>query len=137
MSQIIQPGRFLTNMIDKLYKEALIKFSVPLAKDILPQLATGATLTAINNLERKICNEDIDDTISFIKSRENEGALIDAVTAKVKHETKKQECGILGTLTAPMAVSLIASIASSLVGTMLAKGVMRAGSGYNKMSKII
>ena len=40
-SKIIQSGGFLGNIIDKLGKEALIKFAVPLAKDILLQLATN------------------------------------------------------------------------------------------------
>ena len=40
-------------MIDKLGKEAL-KFAVSLAKDILPQLATKATSSVIDNLERRI-----------------------------------------------------------------------------------
>ena len=44
LSIIIQSGAFLGNIIGKLGKEVLMKFLVPLAKDIFPQLATRATL---------------------------------------------------------------------------------------------
>ena len=44
LSIIIQSGAFLGNIIGKLGKEVLMKFLAPLAKDILPQLATRATL---------------------------------------------------------------------------------------------
>ena len=54
LSKIIQSGRFLGNMIDKLGKEALMKIDVPLAKNILPQLATKATLSVKYSFERKM-----------------------------------------------------------------------------------
>lgn len=44
---------------------------------------------------------------------------------------KKHE--ILATLIAPIPASLMVPMASSLVWSMLGKGVMNAGSGYNKM----
>ena len=53
LSKIIQSGGFLSNMIGKLCKEALIKFAASLAKDISPQLATKATSPVINNLKQK------------------------------------------------------------------------------------
>ena len=77
-------------MTGKLGKEAL-KFAVSLAKVILSQLSTKATLFVIDNFERRIyesgagarvirarkgftliiSNEDMDDIIRIIKSLEN------------------------------------------------------------------
>ena len=64
-----------------------MKFCVPLAKDILPQLASKATSSATDNLERKISgqgviraakgftllilNEDMDGIVRIIKSLVN------------------------------------------------------------------
>ena len=87
----------------------MLNFAVSLAKDILPKLATKATLSVINNFEKKmyasgtgvgtvragkrftlfillICMDDI---IRIIKSLENLDVLIDGVTETVKHEIKK------------------------------------------------
>ena len=52
LTKIIQLGGFLGNMIGKLFKEALTRFAVPLAKDILSQLAAKATLLVIKNFEK-------------------------------------------------------------------------------------
>ena len=40
-------------MIGNLGKKAMLNFAVSLAKDILPKLATKATLSVINNCEKK------------------------------------------------------------------------------------
>ena len=48
MSKIIHVGRFLGNMRGKLYKEALMKHPVLLAKDVLPKLETKATCSLID-----------------------------------------------------------------------------------------
>ena len=82
-------------MIGKLGKETLTNIVVPLAKSVLPKLATKATSSAIDKFERKISeweairaekgftlvisNEDMDDIIRIIKSLENSGLLIDGV----------------------------------------------------------
>ena len=58
MSKIIQLGGFLNkrlaNVIDELGKKALIDLAVPLAKDVLPKLATKATLFILDKVERNI-----------------------------------------------------------------------------------
>ena len=53
LSKIIQSGGLLGNMIGKLGKEALTKFAVPLAKNILPLLATMATSSVKDNVKKK------------------------------------------------------------------------------------
>ena len=50
--KIIQSKGFLGNMIGQLSTEALIKFAIQLAKDILPQLATKVTSSIIDNFDR-------------------------------------------------------------------------------------
>ena len=82
-------------MIGKWGKETLTNIVVPLAKVVLPKLATKATSSVIDKFERKISeweairaekgftlvisNEDMDDIIRIIKSLENSGLLIDGV----------------------------------------------------------
>ena len=51
---MIQSGGFLGNTIDKIGKDALINLAVPLDKDVLPKLATKATLSILDKFERKI-----------------------------------------------------------------------------------
>ena len=60
MSQINQLGIFLGNMIATLGKEILTKSAVPLAKYILPQVATRATSSVIGDFERKICKSIVE-----------------------------------------------------------------------------
>ena len=115
LSEIIQSGRFLGKMIgntiDKMVanigRKSLLDFGVPLAKDNLPQLSTNATLSVIDNSERKISrrgairagkgftlfmsNKDMNDIIRIIKSLENSGVLFDGITEAVKHEIKKNK----------------------------------------------
>ena len=54
ISNIIQSGEFLGNIIGKLGREAPINFAVPFAKDVLLRLATNATLSSLDKFERKI-----------------------------------------------------------------------------------
>ena len=53
MSKKIQSGRFLGNTLANLGKKALSELSVPFAKDVLPKLATKATLFILDEFERK------------------------------------------------------------------------------------
>ena len=103
-------------MISKFGKEALTKFAVPLTKDILPELATKTTLFC-NRLisERKIRGRGA--------TRAGSGLLIDGVTETLKDEIKNQEGGVLASLMAPMAASLIWPLTSSLLGGTFEKGI--------------
>ena len=79
----------------------------------------------------------MDVIIKIVKLLEDSGLLIDCAIEIVKHETKKQECGFLGAIMAPIATSLIAPMPSSLIQPMTSswininaisgKGVMRPG----------
>ena len=106
-SNVIQSGGFLDNIIDKLGKELLKNFAVPLAKNILPQLGAKTTSFVIDKLERKISeweviraakvfisfisNNDMDDIIRIVESAEDSGLLIDDVTETIKDKIKKPQ----------------------------------------------
>ena len=70
--------------------------------------------------------------IKILKSLENSNILIDSITETVKHETKKQEGGFLAlaALFAPLAMSFVQSIISSVVKSISRRGVRIAGRGY-------
>ena len=116
----IQSGGFLGNIIGTLGKGELMKFAVLFSKDVL--LQTRGTSSLIDNFEVKnVWN--MDNIIRIIKLRQNSGLLIDGVTETVKYEIKKKEGGLLGALLVPLVDSLIAPMASSLIGNVLGKGV--------------
>ena len=103
------------------------------------------TLNAINKFDRKIkgkgtvragkgftlfiLNGDVN-IIKIIKLFKDSDVLIDGVTEKVKHETKKQEGALLAALVAPLGASLVQPVISSVV-----KGI--SGRGYMKSRKRI
>ena len=105
--KIIHSGGFLSNTIGKIGKEELMNLAVPLAKDVLPKLATKATLSILDKFERKISvwvavragkgfilfisNKDMDYFIRIVKSLENSGLLIDGTTETVQHEIKENK----------------------------------------------
>ena len=62
-----------------------------------------------------------------MKSLEDSSVLIDVVTETVK---KKTESGFLGVLLAPLAVSIVEPVISSVVKATSGRGVRRAGRGY-------
>ena len=53
LSKIIQLGGFLGNMMGNLSKKAVTDLVVPLAKDVLPKVATKVTLSILDKLEKK------------------------------------------------------------------------------------
>ena len=133
-------------MLGNLGRKALANIAIHLAKDNLPGLVSNLTSSAINKLDRKISrkvavrvgkkltlflsNEDMKDIIETIKSLEDSSVLIDRVTETVKHEIKKQEGGFLGALLAPLALSLVQLVLSSVLKGIRRRGVRRAERGY-------
>ena len=107
LTEIVQSGVFIGNMIGKLGKEILTKYAVPLAQNVLPQLAANATSSVIDKLEKKrrgqgiiragkrftlfILNEDMDDILRIVESLENSGLLIDSVNKNISGEIQKKE----------------------------------------------
>ena len=62
----------------------------------------------------------MDGIIRIVKSQEDSGTLIDGAIDRVKHEIEKQDCGLFGAMTPPLAVLLIAPMVSSLRQPLLA-----------------
>ena len=133
-------------MLGNLGRKALANIPIHLAKDNLPGLVSNLTSSAINKLDRKISrkvavrvgkkltlflsNEDMKDIIETIKSLEDSSVLIDRVTETVKHKIKKQEGEFLGALLAPLALSLVQLVLSSVLKGIRRRGVRRAERGY-------
>ena len=57
LSNIIHSAEFLGNVIGNLGKIKLIDLTVPLAKDILPKLATKAVSSVKEKFEKKVGEE--------------------------------------------------------------------------------
>ena len=74
-----------------------------------------------------ISNEDMNDIIKIMKSLEDSDVLIDGVTETIKHEIKKQEGGLPGSLLAPLAALLVQPVISPVVKCISGRGVTRAG----------
>ena len=117
----------------------MLDLGAPLAKDVLPKLATKATSFLLDKFEKIIIiiiitgqaavkagtgftlfisNEDVGDIIKIVESLGKSGLLIDGASKTVKHEIKKQEGEFLPAIMAPMTASLIALMASSLMQTI-------------------
>ena len=54
LSKMTQSGGFVDKIVGNLGKRALLDLSVLLANNVLPQLANKATLSILDNFERKI-----------------------------------------------------------------------------------
>ena len=116
----------------------MLDLAVPLGKDVLPKLATKATSSALHIFEKTkqkqkqkqngqgavrvgrrltsfISNEDMDNIIKIVELIEKSGLLVDGARKTVKHGIKKQLGGFLPAMMTPMATSLIAPMASSLI----------------------
>ena len=151
LTEIVQSGVFIGNMIGKLGKEILTKYAVPLAQNVLPQLADNATSSVIDKLEKKrrgqgairagkrftlfILNEDMDDILRIVESLENSGLLIDSVNKNISGEIKKKK--LLGSMFGKGVSKreketrrwYSSVLASTMFKTIFGKGVMAAGAG--------
>ena len=120
MSKITQSVGFLCKMLANFGIKILLDLAVALAKNVLPKLATKATLSILDKFGRKIrgkkagkgftlfvSSEYINYVIKIVKSLEDSGVVIDGVTEMVKHEIKKQEVGFLGTILPLLAASVV------------------------------
>ena len=70
------------------------------------------------------------DIMKIVQALKNANILLKGVTKAVKHETKEQRGGFLGTL--------VGTLESILLGNLLSgKGIVRAGSGNKKGKGIL
>ena len=131
ISKRIQSDGSFGSWLGNLRKKALTNIAIPLARDNLPRLVSNVTSSAINKFERKISgkgavragkvftlfilNEYLNDIIKIRKLLGYSGVLIDGVFETVKDETINQESRFLGALLAPLAVSIMQPVISSVV----------------------
>ena len=135
LSNINQSGGFLGNVMINLGKKELTDLPVLLDKNVLPKLEAKGTSSILDIFGRKISgqgafrarkgfilcilNEDIDEITKIVESLENSGILIDGASETVKYETKRQEGGFFPATITPVAASLVAPMASSLINNVL------------------
>ena len=141
LSTMIQSGGFLGRLLGPLLKAGLpLKESVtkPLAKRVLIPLGLTAASAADAGIHKKILgsghnnttliisNDEMDDILKIVKSHEDSGVLLKAVSETIQHEAKEQRGGFLSMLLDTLGVSLLGDVLSK---GLSGKGVIRAGEG--------
>ena len=130
IKKLAQSGGFLGKLL-----APLLKFAVPLAKNVLLPLGLTAAASATDAGIQKsirgsggatttliISNEDLDEIKKIIKCLEEQGILVKGVKDMIENEVKEQKGGFLG--------MLLGTLGASLLGNMLSgKGIVRAGEG--------
>ena len=133
ITKTIQSRGFLGFLLSKL-AGPLMKVAIPLAKNILAQLGITAAALAIDaGIQKKIhgfgtttliiSNEEMNDTMKFVRALEDSNILLKRVTKTIEKESKKQKGGFLS--------MLLGTLGASLLGNLLSgKGIVRAGYGH-------
>ena len=133
---MIQSGGFLGNLLGKL-AGPLMKVAMPLAKNVLAPLGISSAMSAIDgSIKKKMfgsgtttlisSNDEMDDILKMVKSREDSGLLLKGVSETIQHEGKEQRGGFLSMLLGTLGASLLVDILSKVLS---GKGVIRAGEG--------
>ena len=73
-----------------------------------------------------ISNDEMDDILKIVKSREDSNKLLKGVSETIQHEAKEQRGGFLSMLLGTLGASLLGDILSKGLSD---KGVIRAGEG--------
>ena len=127
-------------------KGVFLKFLVPLLKSALPLLKSvvkplgmlgltapaSATDAAINkkilgsgnHTTLIISTNDMQDLLKIVKSLEDSGILLNAITETVKNEVKEKKGGFLSMLLGTLGASLLGDL---LTKNLSGRGVIRAG----------
>ena len=136
LSKMIQSRGFLGNLLGKL-AGPLMKVAMPLAKNVLAPLGLSAAMSGINGSIKKkmlgsgattliISNDEMGDILKIVKSLEDSGILLKAVSETIQPEAKEQRGGFLGMLLGTLGTSLLGDVLSK---GLSGKGVIRAGEG--------
>ena len=80
-----------------------------------------------------ISNDEIENIIKIVKSLEDSGLLLKAVTETVQNEVKEQKEGFLSMLLGTLGASLLGNLLTSKRINRAGEGVSRAGYENNKM----
>ena len=117
-----------------------MKFTMPLAKNVLAPLSLTVAMSAIDgSIQKKIHGsgvkliieqEDMNDIIKIIEALENSGILLKGVTKTIENETKEQRGGFLSMLLGTLGASLLGNLLTGGNGIVRAgDGIVRAGEG--------
>ena len=140
ISKIIQSGRFLGSLLSKL-AGPLMKLAAPLVKSILDPLGVTAAMSAIDrSIQKKIHKgsgkptliisiEGIKAIPKITKALEDSNILLKGFSEAIKNETEEQKGGFLS--------MLLGTLASTLLGNMLDKGIVRAGYGNKQGEGVV
>ena len=130
LSKMIQSGGFLGRLLGPLLKTGspLIKSVLkPLAKSVLVPLGlTAAASAADAGIRKKILGSGHNHTTLIVKSLEDSGVLLIAVSETIQNEANEQRGGFLSMLLSTLGASLLDDTLSK---DLSGKGVIRAGEG--------
>ena len=119
----------------------LMEVAIPLAKNVLTPLGITAAASATDAAIQKkirgsgtttltISSEEMSDIMKIVQALEDSNILLNGVTKTIKNEKKEQKGGFLS--------MLLGTLGASLSRNLLAgKGIVRAGSGYQKGKGIV
>ena len=151
LSKMVQSGGFLGRLLGPLLKTGLplMKSVIKLlAKSVLVPLRLKAAASAANagmhkrilgsgerpldsafphnNTTLIISNDEMDDILKIVKSREDLGVLLKGVSGTIQNEAKEQRGGFLSMLLGALGASLLGDL---LTKNLSGKGIIRAGEG--------
>ena len=138
LHKIGQLGRSLGGLLGPLLKNGLLlirNLLKPLAKSVLISLELIATASARDHKKMFgsdvttliISNEEMNDIMRLVKSLEESGLLIKAVSETIKNEVKEQKGRFLGMLLGTLGASLLGNLSTSKSKIRAGEDTVRAG----------
>ena len=128
-----------------IYTKALANVPICFARNNLSGLTSNIISNVISKFDKKIngkgavragkgitffiSDKDMNNIMKVIKPLEDLNVLIDGVGETVKYEIKKQGGGFPDTILAPLAVSLVEPMISSVIKGISGRGFRLAGKG--------
>ena len=119
---------------------------LPLMKSVLARLAKGiliplglsaGMLAADAAIQKKIygsgttaliiSDEEMEDIMKIVKSREKSGLLVKGISETIKTEAKEQKGGFLSMLLGTLAASIFGNVLAGKVVIRAGEGIIRAG----------
>ena len=124
ISKMIQSGGFLGILLGPSLKTGFLQIKIvikPLAKRVFIPLGLTAAVSATDTRIHKkilgsgtttiiISNDEIEDIIKIVKSREDSGLSLKGVSKTVENEAKEQKGGFLSMLLGTLGASLLGNI---------------------------
>ena len=127
ISKMIQSGGFLGILLGPSLKTGFLQIKIvikPLTKSVFIPLGLTAAVSATDTRIHKkilgsgtktiiISNDEIEDIIKIVKSREDSGLLLKGVSETVENDAKEQKGGFLSMLLGTPGASLLGNILTS------------------------